>query len=216
MGRTNPKRTSCCYRRGVPTLNEDTVWATDALKNDEETIFGVANLPFDITNLEKAVITPQLQDMQLQELMEAASHTIFTTDIGGRCTHISPILERLLDYNSSDLVGEQIFRIIAPADHACMQEYLDAAVQGRSDPATYRVISRSGQDHIVRTVARTNQNKEGMVEIQSVIRDIRKCDPTKSTRPLPLFSPNPSNAHTPPLQAVPRPGTPQHPQKPSQ
>jgi PAS domain S-box-containing protein len=186
------------------------------LRNEEGEIFGIANLIYDITNLEKAVITHQLQDMQLRELMEAAGHAIFTTDIGGRCTQISPILERFLGYTSSELIGEQILRIIAPADHACMQEYLDAAVQGRSDTATYQMISRSGPHHIVRTVARTSHNKEGMVEIQSVIRDIRKCRPTEYSGPLPLFSPTPSNAHTPPSQAVPRPGTPQHPQKPGQ
>lgn len=156
------------------------------LRNSDGEIFGGANLIHNITNLEKAVITPQLQEMQIHELMAAASHVIFTTDTGGRCTHISPILLQILGYTSEELVGEQILRIIDPADHACVQEYLDAAVQGSSDPATYRVVSRSGQHHTIRTGAHTRNNEDNKVEIQNIIHDIRLTLPG-GTDPEPLF-----------------------------
>ncbi len=105
-------------------------------------------------------------------LVENLNEVIYTLDVEGRITYVSPPVELMLGYTPSELIGKHADDFVHPDDKEGRPEQFRKILSGINEPSEYRFLTKDNQVVWARTTARPLL-KEGEVSgVQGALIDI--------------------------------------------
>ena len=112
-------------------------------------------------------------ETRYRKLVEDLNDAIFEVDHDGLITYASPVVERVLGYAPSDLVGQPYVPLVHPDDLPSVAKAFADVVAGRLYPSEYRVRRKDGETRWVRTSSRPALGPDGQVSgIHGVLTDV--------------------------------------------
>ncbi len=117
--------------------------------------FGFVIKPFNERELD-ANIQMALQRHELEnrireseekyrDLVENINDLIYSVDVDGIITYVSPVVEKLYGYRQNEVLGRRFVDFIHEDDREGMTERFRRALDGSADENEYRLITRSGE-----------------------------------------------------------------------
>jgi len=118
--------------------------------------------------------TQALQESEetYRDLVENINEVIYAVDTSGLITYVSPVVEQLGGYSPSEIIGRPFIEFIHPDDLLPLMESFQRTVSGNPEPFEYRVLTKSGEVHWVRTFSRPVFAGDRMVGLRAVLMDI--------------------------------------------
>lgn len=143
------------------------------IKRDEKGNFLRTHCIFqDITAQQKAEKELRISRENYQYLVENLNDAIYTVSPEGIILYVSPVIENILGYTPSELIGSPFAELIHPEDlDRIMKEFRDV-LAGRLYPGEYRLIKKTGATCWVRTSSRPLYKNNRIVWIHGLLTDI--------------------------------------------
>ena len=113
-----------------------------------------------------------MNKLSYKELVENINEVIYTIDLQGVLTYVSPAVETLLGYTPSMVVGKIIDSFFHPEDIPAMRKRLEEFTQGTIIPGEYRLVSRNGEIRWIQTSSRLLIRDTVPIGIQGALIDI--------------------------------------------
>jgi len=107
-----------------------------------------------------------------RDLVESANVLIYTVDKDGVMTYVSPAIESLLGYSSSEIMGRSFTEFINEEDLQGSTKNFRRVLSGYAEKNEYRVWTKSGEIRWVRTSSRPLFSGKRVVGVQGVLMDI--------------------------------------------
>lgn len=126
----------------------------------------------ELQNMEK--VRKELADSQAnyQALVENINDVIFSLDIEGTITYVSPVIELLSGYIPEEIIGKSFKEFILPIDASIVVAMFKNALNGNIEPQEYRVTCKDGTFRYVRSSTRPVIKKGKVVSLTGVMSDI--------------------------------------------
>ena len=126
----------------------------------------------DITERRKAEFLVRKSEEKHRALVEGISHIIFTTDTKGRFTYVSPVIQQVLGYSSSELIGKYVYTLVPSEERHVLGEKLKEAQEGDISPNDFKILDKAGTIHWGRIIAQPLIEGEKITGITGLIGDI--------------------------------------------
>jgi len=126
----------------------------------------------DITERRKAEYLVRKSEEKHRSLVEGISHIIFTTDTSGRFTYVSPVIQEILGYSATDLIGRYFYTLVPSEQRHILGEKLKEAQEGKLSPSDFKMIDKSGTIHWGRIIAQPLVEGMNITGITGLIEDI--------------------------------------------
>ncbi len=126
----------------------------------------------DVTDRRKAEYLVKKSEEKHRSLVEGISHIIFTTDITGRFTYVSPVIQQVLGYTPQELTGKHFYILIPSEQRHILGEKLKEAQTGKLGPNDFQMLDKSGSIHWGRIVAQPLIVGDKIQGITGLIGDI--------------------------------------------
>gem|GEM_PF-1589714 len=143
------------------------------------TLRGISNQPAgyvgiisDITERRKTDYLVRKSEEKHRSLVEGISHIIFTTDIKGKYTYVSPVIQRVLGYKPEELIGKHFYMLVPSEERHKLGLKLKEAQSGKSGPNDFKMMDTSGSIHWVRISAQPLKEGDRVTGITGLIGDI--------------------------------------------
>jgi PAS domain S-box-containing protein len=107
-----------------------------------------------------------------RDLLANIHEIIFTLDVDGAVTYISPPIERLTGYSPAEMIGKPFGLFVHPQDHPLVQQNLVETLAGRPRPYEFRILDRAGAIHWCRSTSQPKFVGHRPVGLTSTIVDI--------------------------------------------
>jgi PAS domain S-box-containing protein len=117
----------------------------------------------DITERKKGEAALRESREMYRELVENINDVIFTLDLSGNFTYISPVIERIYGYTPEVVIGKHFSEYIHPDDHPRCIEAFRKRLKGEYGLNEFRVMSKDGRVQNVMVSQRPILNGEGEV-----------------------------------------------------
>jgi len=126
----------------------------------------------DVTERRKAEYLVRKSEEKHRSLVEGISHIIFTTDIQGRFTYVSPVIREVLGYNAPELIGKYFYTLVPSDQRHVLGEKLKEAQEGKLSPNDFKMVDESGSIHWGRIIAQPLFEGSKITGITGLIEDI--------------------------------------------
>ncbi|MDD1699305.1 MAG: PAS domain S-box protein, partial [Methanoregula sp.] len=126
----------------------------------------------DVTERRKAEYLVKKSEEKHRALVEGISHIIFTTDIRGRFTYVSPVIQQVLGYTPSEMIGKYFYSLVPSEERHIIGERFKEAQAARTGPNDFRMIDKAGTVHWGRIIAQPLIEEEKITGITGLIGDI--------------------------------------------
>ncbi len=107
-----------------------------------------------------------------RELVENINDLIYTLNLEGCITYVSPVVRNVLGYEPSEILGKHYINLVDPRDHQRIRAAWDNIIAGNLRPREYRMITRSGDAIWVRTSSRPVLAGDRVIGVQGVLTDV--------------------------------------------
>ena len=114
---------------------------------------GFVSVLSDITERRRADDLVRKSEEKHRALVEGISHIIFTTDMKGKFTYVSPVIQRLLGYTHDELIGKHFYTLVPSEERHILGQKLKEAQSGKLSPDDFRMIDKAGVTHWGRIIA---------------------------------------------------------------
>ena len=111
-------------------------------------------------------------DRRYRSLMEHLDEVIFTLDLQGNLTSISPAVENLSTYLAEELIGKPIEHLLHSEDVEKVREYLSVAITGHPGFLDFRIIEKDGKIRHIRASTIPDVRDDEVVGVLGVFSDI--------------------------------------------
>ena len=148
----------------------------DATEN-RELFIGILR---DITEHRKAVTSIKKSELKYRSLVEGISHIIFTIDLQGKITYVSPVIKNILGYNLNELIDNHFYKIVAADFRHSLGNHFKKAQSGKVRPADFQMIDTQGNPHWIRIVAQPLIHEDRLQGITGLMEDIQDWKQTES------------------------------------
>lgn len=126
----------------------------------------------DVTEMKRMERTLRESEERYRTLVENINDVIFSLDITGNITYISPAVEHLSGYHCEDLIGRNIREFIHPDDLPELISRFNRTISGEIGSFEFRVIDTDGSIRHVRTSSKAITRDGAIVGITGVVTDI--------------------------------------------
>ena len=109
---------------------------------------------------------------QYRELVENINEVLYAIDKDGVLTYISPVIESVIGYSPSEIVGRPFSAFVHPEDLPRMKGRFQDILDGERRSSEYRVLTRSGEVRWARTSSRPVLVENRVVGVQGVLIEI--------------------------------------------
>ena len=132
-----------------PYVREDgsvdwTRWECRPWYEADGSIGGIIVYTEVITERKRTEEALRLSREQYRALVENLNDVIFTLDLQGACTYVSPAVERLTGYTSGEVEGSPFSRFVHPDDLGGLAEAFMQAVSGITAAHEFRLLDKTG------------------------------------------------------------------------
>jgi PAS domain S-box-containing protein len=136
------------------------------------TIRNVILIHEDITDRRRAEEALRESREMYRELVENINDVIFSIDLKGTLTYISPVVERLYGYTAEDVAGQHFLQFIHPDDRAHTIEGFRRQMGGEYVRDEFRIFAKSGSIHHVSVSPRPIETDGRVIGFNYVMTDI--------------------------------------------
>ncbi|MBM3703119.1 MAG: PAS domain S-box protein [Actinobacteria bacterium] len=134
-------------------------------KNETGEIQGVFATARDITELKKS-------EEKYRTIVENINDVIFTLDIKGNFTYISPTIVRISGYKADEIINQNFSNFVHPDDLSGLQASLERTLSGQKEPYEFRVLDKDGAIVYVRTSSQLFMKDGRIFGLSGVMTDI--------------------------------------------
>ncbi|MCX5850821.1 MAG: PAS domain S-box protein [Deltaproteobacteria bacterium] len=92
-------------------------------------------------------------EQKFRDLVETLPDVVYATDDRGNITYVSPVVETISDYRVSDILGRNFLEFIHKEDVFAVTRRFSDVMMGKTVPAEYQMVMKSGESFWVRTFA---------------------------------------------------------------
>jgi PAS domain S-box-containing protein len=107
-----------------------------------------------------------------RSLVENINDVIFSLDLKGKVTYISPVVQNFGGLKPEQVVGAPFMEFIHPDDRSAVAAAFERVLAGHREPHEFRVIDKEGLLYHVHTSSRPLMEEGRVVGLTGVIRDI--------------------------------------------
>jgi PAS domain S-box-containing protein len=107
-----------------------------------------------------------------REMVENINDVIYSVDINGVVAYISPVIESVLGYHPSEIIGKNFIEFIHPEDLDFVMEKLKQVISGELEPNEYRLLAKSGGHRWIRSSSRPIYEEGSVIGLRGVVIDI--------------------------------------------
>jgi two-component system, cell cycle sensor histidine kinase and response regulator CckA len=136
-----------------------------AEKDEDGRIVAYQGFTTDITGRKQA-------QEQYQDLVENINDVIFSLDLDGRITYLSPSAKNITGDKASELLGRNFKELIDPRDIPLIEQAWNNVLQGRLQPSEYKLFLKPDETLWVRTSSRPVIKDGTVTGIVGVLTDI--------------------------------------------
>ena len=126
-------------------------------------------MAFNLFSVQKAM---RKSEEKYRSLVENINDVVFTVDIQGLFTYMSPVMEGIIGYTPEEMIGQSFSRFIFQDDLPMLMARFHMLLAGEIQPADYRVVTKTGDVRWVRSFSRPVIVDGKAVAINGLISDI--------------------------------------------
>jgi PAS domain S-box-containing protein len=157
-----------CYLESRPESDESLF-----LSEERDLLHAVAERLGRIVERHRAEEKLRASEETYRTLVEEINDVIYATDAEGVITYVSPVIEQLLGYPPSEIVGKPFAGFIAPADLERGTGSLERFLAGESGGLNeVRMRTASGEIRWVRASSRSSMTGDRVTGVRGVLTDI--------------------------------------------
>ena len=153
-------------------------WIHDSIQSTTDTtgtsLILVGTL-VDITERKEAEAAVRESRKKYKDLVENLNEVIFTLDLEGKFTYLSPVVETLeggFGYTVEDLKGKNFTEILHPDDVAEVTAKFRGTLAGNPKTTEFRVIAKSGETRWIQESGRPIKQDGRVVGLQGLFTDV--------------------------------------------
>ena len=94
----------------------------------------------DVTERRRADIRVRKSEQKYRSLVQGISHIIFSADLNGKITYISPVVWKILGYSPDELLGKHFFALVSSDSRHMLGLRLKEAQAGKLAPADFQFL----------------------------------------------------------------------------
>lgn len=109
-----------------------------------------------------------------RSLVENIHEAIYSMDINGMITYVSPVIEQFTEYTHDDMVGKHFTQFIHPDDLPGLMESYERTMAGNYESYEYRLVLKNGSSRYIRSNSRLileDGEKRGLIGVITDIHD---------------------------------------------
>jgi diguanylate cyclase (GGDEF)-like protein/PAS domain S-box-containing protein len=164
----------------VPVIEDDRV----------RVIMGVGNKNLDYTNTDVRQLQLSANETwkiirrkRIEEALKESEHryrhllsnipdVIFSLDDEGRISYISPPIESISGYSTSEIIGKNFIEIVHQPDRPVADSHIKSVMSGKDSTSEYRIKSKSGDKIWIRISSHPDMINGKVKGLQGTITDI--------------------------------------------
>ena len=120
----------------------------------------------------KATRALRRSEQRYRTLVDNVNDLIYTVDLDGRFTYVSPALKRISKYEPAEAIGQLALDFVHPDDRALAEQAIAAALCGDFTPREFRVIDKDGAVRYMRASSRPLQQHGRAVGLVGIMTDV--------------------------------------------
>lgn len=114
-------------------------------------------------------------ELKYKELVENLNDVVYTTDLNGVVTYISPSVESVAGYKPSEIIGRPFIDFVYEEDLLGRSRRFLSALSGSKEQTEYRYVTKNGETKWILTSACIKTSRDGkVVGIQGILTDITR------------------------------------------
>lgn len=133
---------------------------------------GILVIVNDITKRREIEIALRQSEEKYRSLVENITEVIFSVDLEGKFTYISPVIKQLSYFEVEEIIGTPFTDYIHPDDLEGLIESFQKSLQGISEPYEFRVFDKKGGIKFMRSSSRLKYENGNPVGLHGVLIDI--------------------------------------------
>jgi PAS domain S-box-containing protein len=142
------------------------------IRDENYNILKIRGVTTDITERRLAKLALKKSEEKYKSLVENISDVIYTQDLEGDFTYVSPIIEQISSYKSEDLVGKPFLEFVYPEDIQGLLESYQLTLQGIDSPHDFRAIDKDGSIKHIRASSKLIYENNIPIIINGILTDI--------------------------------------------
>ncbi len=165
---------------GEPWKTESINYQDDRIKGAVE-VYAFSNSPnkmvamfMDITERKKADERIRESEEKYRNILENINEVIFTIDTVGNIKYITNSIEKISGYNTEELAGKNFREFIYLPDRDFVDKKFMEVAQGNTEPAEFRIITKSGESRWVSTSSKPVFKENSFTAINGVLTDVHR------------------------------------------
>ena len=107
-------------------------------------------------------------------MVETISDVIYAVDAKGGVDYISPVIDSILGYSASEIVGRHFGELFAKEDRERFRGHFETIAAGTTEPGEFQVLTQSGDLRWIRLSSRAVINEGRFAGVRGVLTDITK------------------------------------------
>jgi len=162
------------YETRIITKNGDLlpVEVTSSPVEIDGEIIGTLGMARDITERKKAEEELRRNEEKYRELTEEINDAIYTVDQDGNVTYVSPVIEWLIGYSPSEIMGRSFAELLHEEDLPRAIEGFERTLSGHSTEGEYRFHTKSGEIRWMGISNRPTFDGDSVVGARGTMTDI--------------------------------------------
>ena len=121
------------------------------IRDRKQRLSGRVILMHDVTERRRMERILRASEEKYRSLVEGIDQVIFSLDLEGRFTYVSPVVGKMSGYTPEQIIGKPFARFVHPEDVALVSHNIEGRYKGGRGQNEYRVLDSDGSVLYVRT-----------------------------------------------------------------
>jgi len=139
---------------------------------EEGKIVAIQGIMRDITERKRAEESLLKSEKKYRDLIENIRDVVYSIDIKGKLTYISPVIESITEYKPSEFIGHHFTEFIYSEDLSGIQKQFHNIMKGYLKSSEYRIVTKSGAIRWIRTSSKPLIVEDRAMGVHGVLTDI--------------------------------------------
>lgn len=159
-----------------------TIWAEVKMRfirDSSGKAIGILGASRDITNRKVAETALRESEEQYKDLVENLNDVIYAVDTDGKVTFVSSVIESILGYVPSELIGKSFMRFVHEDYRERLSKHFHDVITGKKLSNDYRVYTKSGETVWLRSSSRPIYRDGVIIGLRGMLTDITERKQTQ-------------------------------------